>query len=123
MTLKDYYFVTNSRKRSFRKKRTPPLISKIGPGGVLHPSAYFAHSFFSREFFYTLGTAIFRNTSEGLLFIFFLNSNVSNKNLSSCFFCCFFFFKKQTSCTSFVQTVTCNLSNYSKCLPKISPSF
>ena len=34
-------------------------------------ATYFARSFFTRTFVYTLGSAIFRNTSERLLCIFF----------------------------------------------------
>ena len=64
-----------------------PAISAVG--SIQQPT-YFARSFISLEFFYTLRTTIFRNTSERLLFIFFVDCNVLKKNLP--IFC--FFLKK-----------------------------
>ena len=76
---------TVSKYQQNRQKM--PAISPVG--GIQQPT-YFARSFISQEFFYTLGTTIFRNTSERLLFIFFFDYNVLKKNLP--IFC--FFLKK-----------------------------
>ena len=52
------------------------------------------------------------NASKRLLFIYFLDCDVSNKTLDQA--------KNQTSCTSFLQTAIWCLSNYSGCLPRSS---
>ena len=49
--------------------------------------------------------------SESLLFSFFLNYNVSNKNLPFCFF----------TKSDVPQTGTCDFSDYSGCFPKVFP--
>ena len=62
-------------------------------GVGLEPGNYFTRSFIFYDFFYTLGTSIFRNTwecsPENTSFFFYCN--VSSKNLPSLFLC---FFKK-----------------------------
>ena len=75
---------------------------------------------FPRFFFYKLATLIFRATIECVLFIFFLDCYMSNKNLPFCFFVSS---KNQTSCTSLFQTGTWNLSNYLWGFPKFFAVF
>ena len=67
----------------------------------LQSVTYFTCRFISQDFFYARGISIFRNISEHMLFNFFLECNVPNKNLPFCFFVSS---KIQTSCTSFLQT-------------------
>ena len=66
---------------------------KCGRG--LQPATYFACSFIFIYFYFHF---------------FSLDYNVSNKNLSFCFFVSS---KNRTSGTSFLQTGSCNLSNHS----------
>ena len=101
--------------------KIPAIIAGGGEGGlVVHPVIYFTHSLISQVFFYKLATLIFRATIECVLFIFFLDCYMSNKNLPFCFFV---FSKNQTSCTSLFQTGTWNLSNYLWGFPKFFAVF
>ena len=86
--------------------------------GCLQLVTYFACSFISKDFFYTLGTPIFRATSEHVLFIFFPLTAICQARIYL-----FVSSKNQTSCTSFLQTGTWNLSHYSGCFLKFSPTF
>ena len=83
---KSFSTLLNSRKQLLK------LLKKYfsQAGGVFSRSLTFPVVIIS-QLFYTLGIRIFRNTSECLLFIFFLNYNVTDKNLS---FYCFVFFPK-----------------------------
>ena len=63
------------------------IILTISAVQVFSPEPISTVVWFSRIFSITLGTSIFRNTWERLLFIFYCN--VSSKNLHSLFLCFF----------------------------------
>ena len=57
-------------------------------GAGLQPGTYFTRSFIFQDFFYTLGTRIFRNIPESVCYSFFLLQYVSQE--FTLFFLCFF---------------------------------
>ena len=83
--------------------------------GSIQSPTYLACSFISKYFFYKLGTTILKNTSQRLLFIVF--------SLTARWIYHFVFSKNLTSCTSFLQSGTWNLFNYSGCFSTIFSSF
>ena len=77
--------------------------------------------FFTRIFFFNIRISYFQEHQWAFaMHVFFLDRNVSSRNLPFCFFVSS---KNQTSCLNFQQTGTWNLSDYSGCFSKFFPVF